>query len=284
LIEKYPEGATQTQNDGKLPMHLIAQHAEEWNGECDTIYEVNPNAIKVPFGTQKLLPLHIASISPDAKPSIIKQLLQYYPDAISIPDVKGRLPIHLACDAGKTWESALSMLYQAYPSSLYAQCQINQFTPLHYAAYSPNTSEETITTLLNLDAELSTNTTTATTTPTSALHDKYNRLPLHLACMTGKSYKNVILPILNAYPDAIHEVDKFNCLPFHLAALHNTRTTTTDTITTARSDEDYLENTEKENNNTNDNIIPTQQDIDKTNILYQLLLFSPSCLLSSTTH
>jgi len=278
LIELYPEGATQIQNDGKLPLHLIAQHAEEWNIECDAIYQAYPNAIKVPYSTQKLLPLHIASISPDAKPSIIQQLIQYYSQAISIPDMQGRLPIHLACDAGKTWENALSVLYAAYPYSLYMQCVTNQFTPLHYAAYSPNASNETITTLLNLDTELSTKNNT--TIKTTNLHDKYNRLPLHLACMSGKSYNNVILPILNAYPDAIYEVDLYNCLPFHLSALCNTSTSTTS------SDEEYLEHNEKENNNNNsssNDIIPMQQDIDKINTLYQLLLFSPSCLLSSTT-
>jgi len=243
LIDLYPEGAHQSQSDGRLPLHLIAEHAEEWNEECDAVYQAYPDAIKIPFGPQRLLPLHLSSISPDAKPSVLQKLLEHYPQAISIPDAQGRLPIHLACDAGKSWDNALSILHQANPSSLNIQCQ-NKFTPLHYAAYSPNTSNETITAMLNLNTKQAT------------LFDKYNRLPLHLACLSGKSFENAILPILNAYPDAIYEVDLYNCLPFHLAALCN-------------SAEEY-----------ENEMIPMQHDIEHVNTLFQLLLFSPSCLIN----
>ncbi len=67
------------------------------------------------------LPLHLAAACPDN--SIMKnddrycitKLLTLFPEAAQRKDGSGRLPLHLAIESGKSWESALKILFDAFP-------------------------------------------------------------------------------------------------------------------------------------------------------------------------
>jgi ankyrin repeat protein len=85
------------------------------------------------------LPLHIAasidSTDDEVVASIIEALLLAYPDAAKHETVKGRLPLHEAILAGKTWEMySFQRLLQAYPSAMHSADGATGLYPFMLAA------------------------------------------------------------------------------------------------------------------------------------------------------
>ena len=74
-------------------------------------------------------------------PSIIRQLIQEYPEAASIPDPNNRLPLSLVIgsalvsqDINKTWENGIRDIVHAAPQALHTRDLVLNMYPFMYAA------------------------------------------------------------------------------------------------------------------------------------------------------
>ena len=106
-------------------LHSYFKRTAEF-GEClveaDEIRQIingNPHSAREVAGLDQLLPLHAALDTFDSTPlEVVKVIIDAYPDAVSIPDVDGLLPLAYACDNGVD-PKILHMLLNEYPGSIH---------------------------------------------------------------------------------------------------------------------------------------------------------------------
>mmetsp|Transcript_29826 Transcript_29826/g.87020 ORF Transcript_29826/g.87020 Transcript_29826/m.87020 type:complete len:778 (-) Transcript_29826:105-2438(-) len=147
------------------------------------------------------LPLHRAC-GLDPTPDLVAALLTAHSDAIAERESYwGRLPLHVACLSGASYD-AVQPLLQRYPqgSSVVA---IHDRLPLHYAC-GGNAPRRIVLALLKIY-------------PRGArCLDAYGWLPLHWAATFHKS-PAVISAIIEAYPEALHKETNKGKTPFQCA-------------------------------------------------------------------
>ena len=57
-----------------------------------------------------------------------------YPEAASIPDPYGDLPLHLSLHAGKTWDTGVKEIFEAAPHTIHEQDRTSRDFPFMIAA------------------------------------------------------------------------------------------------------------------------------------------------------
>lgn len=212
LVEANAIAASILDDCGRLPLHYIAIHAEEWTTDITSILTAHPAAVQTRAGpsTHNQLPLHMAASSPFARPSLIKNLVIANPRASSIMDERGQLPLHLAVDSGRIiWDEGIQAIYEAYtPAISTPEESPRRWTVLHVAAASPSTGRELIEYIIAQHENL------------ASIPDGDGKYPLHLACATNKSWvEGGIKAIFDADPSVGLSEDSNHLLPFHIAAL-----------------------------------------------------------------
>ena len=55
----------------------------------------------------------MAAANPDARRSLMESLVELHPRGVSQADHLGKLPLHLACEAGKFWDKGVRAIYDA---------------------------------------------------------------------------------------------------------------------------------------------------------------------------
>jgi len=114
LVRLHPRGASMTDRQGKLPVHLACEVGREMQNGLSAIHDAFTNGIQTPESNSRgWLPLHIASYCTDSSGGLIQELVELDPSAASVADSKGRYPLHLACAAGKKWDGGLQVLFDA---------------------------------------------------------------------------------------------------------------------------------------------------------------------------
>lgn len=106
---------------GRLPFHSLAEVSESWDEEARLLLEAYPHALRTRTisDQRKVFPLHLVAVNPDARRSLVVNIVRHHPMAASQSDCRGWLPLHLACEAGKGWEEGgLDVLYEAYPLAI----------------------------------------------------------------------------------------------------------------------------------------------------------------------
>jgi len=73
---------------------------------------------------------------------LVNDALKIYPQAASIPDHNGNLPLHLGLYAGKTWNSGIKEIFEAAPGSNFIQDRSTHLFPFMLAA-SKNNNDNT---------------------------------------------------------------------------------------------------------------------------------------------
>lgn len=210
LVEEYPEAASQTDKSGRTPLHQIAESAEVWDEGVEAILNANPAAPRLRAGPElhNRLAIHLAAASPDARRSLIERLVELHPRGVSQEDHLGKLPLHLACEAGKKWDKGVRAIYDAFPAAIgQAERNDRSWMPLTMAAACPNAGADLINVLAELHPEA------------ARVADTDGRFALHWACVSGKTWQDGLESIFEANPDAILAADGNGHLPFHLAAL-----------------------------------------------------------------
>mmetsp|Transcript_36208 Transcript_36208/g.66496 ORF Transcript_36208/g.66496 Transcript_36208/m.66496 type:complete len:908 (+) Transcript_36208:213-2936(+) len=259
--------ASMIDNTGRLPLHYIAEHGEEWNIEAQSILNAHPAAVQTRAGssTSNKLPLHMAASSPDARPSLIMNLVNVNPRASSIMDGTGRLPLHLAVDSGRTtWDRGIDSIYSAFtPAISAAEESPRRWTVLHTAAASHSAGRELIEHIISLDENA------------ASIADGEGKHPLHLACAANRQWEEGgVKVIFDADPSVALTEDVNGMLPFHVAAMKSS-VPTSSTTRNAVSDSEGIgcENKTQENVAREDG---DSDDLESLEVLFNLLIAQPS--------
>ncbi|CAB9496930.1 expressed unknown protein [Seminavis robusta] len=120
MVELNPRGVSQADGQGKLPLHMACELGKDWeDAGLDLIHNAFERAVTMPEeNARHWTALHMAAASATPCGGLIKRLVELHPEACRIPDTEGRLPFHLACEAGKTWEKGLRHLFVGYPPAI----------------------------------------------------------------------------------------------------------------------------------------------------------------------
>ena len=222
LLSEHVGGASQPDNFGCLPLHLVAQNGKAWDAQVQSLYDANPAAVRVRTGVmmKNRMPLHFAAANVDADISMISKLIEYNPLVASQADRRGMLPLHLACEAGHSWE-VVSLIHNAYPAAVEQAEQNNRgWHALHMAASSKDSHGKLLSELLKLYPHAAT------------LCDQDDRYPMHLACTSGKVWEDGLSSLFEANANAIRCRDKHDLLPLHIVAFRNCLQPPTESIPT----------------------------------------------------
>jgi ankyrin repeat protein len=185
LLHLYPDAVRiQDSKDGSLPLHKLVVHKSHWihDGIRD-VYLANKDAIRT-GDFQGRLPLHRAAAANQAGGgpggSVILQLMEECPETAAIADGSGRLALHYIAEFGETWEEEAEAVYRAHEPAIRVRAGAEQRLPIHLAAASPDARRSMLETLVEMH-------------PRGARQaDRTGKLPLHLACESGKRWSKGI--------------------------------------------------------------------------------------------
>ena len=262
LIALHPRGASIPDDDGALPLHVIAMNARGWDADAEAVLIAHPPAVRSRTGPslRSRLPIHLAAAGTNACWALIARLVEAHPRAASQEDGAGKLPLHLACESGKTWEhGGTGVIYEAFPTAIRtAESNGRGWIALHMAAVgSVGKGEGLMNKLIKLYPDA------------AAVRDSgMGRFPLHWACKTARPWEGVIELIFHAYPDAAISQDNRGWLPFHLAAISSSKDHDLSAVTSWRGggvEADRIEKGEEE-------------ELTKVNIIYHLVREAPIVL------
>lgn len=135
LVELHPRGASMTDRQGKLPLHLACELGKEWEAGVSHIHDAFAEAVRRPEENARAwMPLHMAAACPSASALLIATLTELNLAAAGMADVEGRYPLHLACRSGKSWQGGLETLFAAFPEAVSSGDNAG-LLPLHVAAF-----------------------------------------------------------------------------------------------------------------------------------------------------
>jgi hypothetical protein len=280
LLQIYPMAAKITDVGGKLPFHYIAKYGEVWDVNVERLYQAYPEALHQRTTDKKLLPIHLVTFNPDANRCLIENIVKYHPRGAMLCNNDGKLPLHLACESGKTWDGGVECIYNAYPKAIsVAENNPRHWLPLHFTVQSPNSSCDLITRIINLY-------------PQAAKEvDWKGRTPLQLAVESGKEWDHGLEALFRAYPESIEVADNQGNIPFVSACLcyckesysssqektcvSSSSNKDTDVISssTVKSTTDFLDS-----RNSNSNSDASVSELVHVNNLFQLLYAAPHVL------
>jgi ankyrin repeat protein len=208
LLAAHSDAAAHADNKGCLPLHLIAQNAEYWDDEVQELYDACPAAARIRAGVVlgNRLPLHMAAANPNAHHSLIRKLVEMNPRGASQSDRQGKLPLHLACEAGLTW-NAVTFIHEAFPEAV-QQIEQNprRWNALQMAAACLTAEEDLIFNLAKLHPDA------------AGMADTRGRYALHLACLSGKTWEGGLCSLFEANPEALRCADEVGLLPFFISS------------------------------------------------------------------
>ena len=131
--------------------------------------------------------------------SIIQNLVTIYIEAASIADDSGRLPLHVIAKYGEGWTDDAEAVLKAYPGAAQVragrsrQGAAHARLPIHIAATGPDAGPDLISRLV------------AAHPRGVSLPDGFGKLPLHLACESGKVWEEGVRVLYESYPRAVEE-------------------------------------------------------------------------------
>ncbi|KAL7490186.1 hypothetical protein ACHAW6_015926 [Cyclotella cf. meneghiniana] len=265
LVIANRSAASIADNSGRLPLHYIAEHGEEWNTDAECILAAYTTASRARAGAvaRNQLPLHMAASNPDACPSLIISLVNANPRAASLTDATGRLPLHMACDSGRTtWDRGMESIFNAYNAAISTREDSPRgWTVLHNAAASHSAGLHLIENVLNLNPRA------------ASIPDGEGRYPLHWACAAGRRWAEGGLRILfEADPLVALAEDNHGLLPFHIVAMKSSKSVSSLGEERSRSEGDDFEESHG-SDGMEDNI---EEDLASLDVLFNLLIAQPS--------
>lgn len=191
---------------------------------------------------EKSLHLHLVQcLEKGSSPSqsIVTTLLESYPNAGCVANVKNQLPIHLACKAVDVSKKVFTAILRAYPQGAYFR-DVEGLCPIDYAV-----SNNDMTTRKNAVAALaasdkvnkqtqessSTNVPNDTVSPqpsksliqeeeeTAAVEKTLLHHLEHCIAHDGSPSKAIVTKIIETYPSSVRVTNPKNQLPIHLACM-----------------------------------------------------------------
>jgi hypothetical protein len=136
LLLPHPRAASMPDGLGELPLFMECERGKSWTeGGTRCLQAAYPVAIQAREDNARgWLPLLASTSAPRSDADLIQRLVELHPDAVSVPGIQGRHPLHLAYLAGKSWiEGGISVLFEADPSPMSSMDAQGSF-PVHCAA------------------------------------------------------------------------------------------------------------------------------------------------------
>lgn len=275
ILSIEPLVASISDNDGKLPFHSLAEHGEKWDLNIQSLYDTYPAVMSTRTNRQSgnNLPIHLVASNPDANASLVNKIIELNPRGASIENSHGRLPLHLVCESGKSFDGGFESIYNAYPRAIgIAERNDRGWLPLHFTVTCPNSTLEQIERVLDLNRDA------------ASVVDGSNKTVLHLAIESGRSWDDGLKMLFDAYPDAIDIEDSSGRIPLVSALLTyqngNHSLTKGGTTTTEEMHVKSFERNDSNDShemNENDNSLD-ELHVSQVNALYHLLKAAPSVL------
>ena len=131
--------------------------------------------------------------------SIIQNLVTIYIEAASIADDSGRLPLHVIAKYGEGWTDDAESVLKANSGAAQVragrsrQGAAHARLPMHIAAAGPDAGPDLISRLV------------AAHPRGVSLPDGFGKLPLHLACESGKVWEEGVRVLYESYTRAVEE-------------------------------------------------------------------------------
>jgi len=137
--------------------------------------------------------------------SIIQNIVLQHPQVANIPDIHGKLLMHCIAESAENWDSNVQAVYDAYPEALSRREKKSKSLPLHLVASNVDAKPRLIQKLVEYHPRA------------ASIMNGNGRLPLHLACESGKNWYGGMEDIFNAYPQAINvaEGNQRGWMPLH---------------------------------------------------------------------
>jgi Ankyrin repeats (3 copies) len=103
LADEWMQGLLEPTNDGRLPLHVAAQHIASRLGVILVLAHAEPRALQIQSGDGSL-PLHLAAASPSGESpkevvATIERLAHGWPQALDVCDGRGMRPVHVAASS-----------------------------------------------------------------------------------------------------------------------------------------------------------------------------------------
>jgi ankyrin repeat protein len=127
-IELYPEALSKADGNGYLPLHRLLNNAAASIDSVLTIISIYPSALERMDGDD-YLPLHIECMK-RCRSSIISKCIQLHPQALSVANTKGSLPLHELLENITSSINDAMMMIENYPAALQHQNR-DGYLPLH---------------------------------------------------------------------------------------------------------------------------------------------------------
>ena len=135
LVELNPRASSQPESNGKLPLHLACESGKLWEEGVSAIYDAFPDAILESEANRRgWTALQMAAASRKETGPLIERLIEHNLDAANRQDTNGRFALHLACIAGKGWETGLRILFEANPDAIFIEDAYG-LLPFHIATF-----------------------------------------------------------------------------------------------------------------------------------------------------
>jgi hypothetical protein len=151
------------------------------------------------------LPLHIYLMQREVDVSILRVMLNSYPESAGITSSQGLVALHYAVMREDSQAEVCKLLCQTYKDSPMALSS-SQCLPLHYAAKRLRPNLDVLRILLRRHSE------------GARAFNSYGALPLHCMAQHCIDVRAIEL-LLEAYPEAASVPDRQGRLPLHLAVL-----------------------------------------------------------------
>ena len=229
LIKEYPlavqlttQGATTEEDpvqgiyDGYLPLHLACRNRMGLE-IIQTLVEAYPESVSIPTSRLGVLPFHIACAVRSELP-ILQYLAGLFPKAIQTVDHRGCYPLHHTSFQSP---NANAWLFSEYPEAISHQDNIGML-PIHLLL-AAQLKEESKAVLDRMISEYPKSLEVPTDRGFLALH--------YAVAFESSEREEVILKLLQAYPQAASHSSKEGKLPLHaLCASYNPKDTVVEAI------------------------------------------------------
>ena len=216
ILETYPEAARVKDSKGRLALHWACDAAGSSPDVIDMLLQANEDGAMTRERKYGFLPLHIACFYESKRPNskkertiIVERLIDAYPKGVWRQDKKKWLPLHIAARAGTA--DIVSLLLK-YPSGAMDGDEDGRL-PIHLACLNTGTEADVVKIVETL----------AQKHPESLKkrEKKFGFFPLHIACSTSFSSRQLIEVLLSHYPHSVREEDHLMSSPLHVAARAN---------------------------------------------------------------
>ena len=208
MLEAYPDAVKEKRGSSEsfpLELGLIAKAPDQF---MMMMIDIFPAAAKETPADQKFPTiLHWALLNNKPADMVLK-LINAYPEAAQIQDGGKRLPIHICCNNGdRTSINIIQRLLQLFPGCLLIQDSTGN-TPVHAACEHMNQNLSHVAGIMIECPDAA---------AACRIQNRQNNLPLHCICEQKYPAEDVIMYMMDIFPDSLKQKSKTGNLPLHSA-------------------------------------------------------------------